>query len=207
MAKVPLTVGVSGKFELKAPWSVPTEKICTVQAIRRFVDLRRNAIDPFDLAYRPVGGTQQHLQEDEAQLASIVTLISQQGDVYYVPDTRIANYPNTGDYIYKHFILSVSLGALPESYSTAAVEADIRNAVIATTGIAATKVMVHEGPVMGGVTAEQHRIATEEREAAIVVQETIANQLIAERERTRQLAEINKQYEKMLKDAGLLPTA
>lgn len=207
MAKIPLTVGIAGKFELKAPWSVPIDKIYTVQAIRRFVDLRRNAIDPFGLAYEPVGGTQQHLQQDEAELASIVTLISQQGDVYYVPDTRITNFPNTGDYVYKHFVLSVSLGALPANYSTAAVEADIRNAVIATTGIATTRVQTHEGPVLGGVTAEQHRIATQEREAAIVVQETIANQLIAERERTRQLVEVNKQYEKILKDAGLLPTA
>lgn len=205
MAKIPINVGVTGKFELTAPWSVPVEKIYTVQSVRRFMELRKQNIDPFRLAYESVGGTQQQLQADEAQLASIVTLISQQGDVYYVPDTRITNFPNTGDYVYKHFVLSVSLGALPENYSTAAVEADIRNAVIATTGIASTKVLVHEGPVLGGVTAEQHRIAKEEREAAVVYQETMANQLIAERERVRQLTETNKAMEKMLKDAGIIP--
>lgn len=103
-----------GIYQLRQPWEVPASKVYTCQAIRSFQDIYEMGEDVYRRYYEPYGLSRGDFNDDEQVNAAIVTLISDDFDIVYVPDTYIASYPDMGVVNYQRVILSVDFGILPD---------------------------------------------------------------------------------------------
>jgi hypothetical protein len=107
-------IGTKGIYQLKVPFSVPPTKIFTCEAVRTFDDLYKRNRDVFTEFYLANGLTDENFQSDRRAGAAIITLISEDQEVVYVPDTYILSFPDMGMVNYQRVILSLDFGALPE---------------------------------------------------------------------------------------------
>lgn len=148
----PMTRGV---FQLKAPFQVSVKTAYTVTAVRSFSEIISRNTDPMVLVYDPVGLSEEFYVKDQAAGAMVITLTSAQGHQIYVPDTYILSYPNMGDVAYAQTILAVSLGPMPVSFDTAAVEAEMKRVVAEVGGVSPT-VRVARSPIHETVTNDEH---------------------------------------------------
>ena len=149
----PLTMG---RYELQDPWIAKSTKVYTCHAIRTFKDLYVRNIDPFKLAYAPVGAAATLREEDEAAGAAIITLIADDGETIYVPDTRIVSYPNQGFHVYRNFVLSFATGPLPEGVSLDWLMTKVGEECHAVLGVTPS-VKVHSSPVRDAITPDEHQ--------------------------------------------------
>lgn len=160
-----------GRYELQDPWIASSKKVYTCHAIRSFRDLYVRGVDPFKLAYQPVGATASLREEDEAAGASIITLLADDGEAIYVPDTRIVSFPDQGFHVYRNFVVSYSTGPLPEGVSFDWLTTKIAEEVTAVLGLTPT-VRVHTSPVRDAITPDEHQRIEAARAAARTEQVT-----------------------------------
>lgn len=203
MARRTPPLNTTGRYELTTPWLALSTKIYTCKAIRTFEDLRVKSIDPFKYAYEPYGATDAVYQSDIQEKAAIITLMAADGEVIYVPDTQIVSYPNMGDYHYRHLVLSISLGAVPDSLSVEWLSEQITEITQLTVGVTPT-VKVHEALVRDAVTPLEHEQIQAARAAAIQNTVTYKAQLQQALNVMNQQALQLAAYEQLLRDNNLL---
>lgn len=195
-----------GVYELVEPWFAAPTKCYYTRAIRKFTDLRVKNIDPFKLAYEPYGSTAEACAADEVDGACIISLFAEDGEVIYVPDTKIVSYPNMGNYVYRHIVLSISLGALPDGVSLDWLKTKISEDCYEISGVS-SKIQVAEAPVTGTISDTDHERMEAARRAAKKSQVTTAAQLAIAK---AQLAEMTQKYndlEKVVMANGLVNKA
>jgi hypothetical protein len=192
-----------GRYELNTPWLAQTTKVYTCKAIRTFDDLRARSIDPFKFAYQPYGATDSVYQSDLTERAAIVTLMSADGEIIYVPDTQIVSYPNMGDYHYRHLVLSVSLGAVPDSLSLEWLMEQISETTRLTVGITPA-VNLHEALVRDAIDPVEHEQIQAARAAAITNTVTYKAQVETLTRVVNEQAARLAAYEQKMRDEGLL---
>lgn len=105
--------GVTGYWELKAPFSAKVGKIYSCKEIRSFSMLKLQGVNVFEKYYLPHGLDTSAQEADSRAYASIVTLLAVDGERIYVPDTYIEKYPDINTDGYNRYILSCDLGTLP----------------------------------------------------------------------------------------------
>lgn len=193
MARLTPPIGAVGLYELTQPWLASTTKVYTNKAIRSFADLRVKNIDPYTLAYKPYGSTQAQATEDEAAGACIISLFADDGEVIYVPDTKIVSYPNQGNWHYRHLILSLDLGLIPDNLSLDWAQAKVVEELQGIVGIKPI-VKLHEGVLRNSVTQAEHDRLEAARAALKVNQVTTLAQLVIARQ---QLADLTQRYQEL----------
>lgn len=135
-------IGAMGNYKLKAPFqSTLLENVAyTCIAIRRFADMRKLGVDPFEQLYKPNGLNQVVFQQDEANGAAVITLSDASGQNFYIPSTYILEFPSLGGYPYSVMGLSVVIGSLYNQYDMTPVINAVKDAVRTFTGITPTSI-------------------------------------------------------------------
>lgn len=163
-----------GRYKVREPFRISEDIDYTCIAIRSFRDIYREGTNPYTTIYQPAGlidgymvdGTTFSFAREETRGINIITLIDDAGQSYLIPDNYIAGYPSSTTIQYREFILSCSLGALPEEVDTIAAEQAIKDAVGEQFGIQPT-VAVHSLATLTNPTYEEHLAMEQARKAAI----------------------------------------
>lgn len=192
-----------GRYVLQQPWVANPGKLYTCQAIRSFKDLYEKNIDPYTQYYEPKGLGEGVFSDDVSANANIVTLISDNNDIIYVPDTYIASYPDMGDYEYSQMILSCSLGALPDYLDLTYLKSQVSQVASDVIG-AEPEVLEHRGPSTGAVSASEHETLEAARLSAISQRETTYAQLQRAQTTIANQQQQIETLEQILIDNGLL---
>lgn len=159
--------------------------------------------DVFGQYYEPFGVSRSAFNADDDDNAAIITLISDDFDIVYVPDTYIVAYPDMGIVSYQRVVMSVDFGLLPDF-----LDLDYIKQEMATVG---SKVIgklpdVHEAvaPTSGVVTPEQHQILEASRLSNIEFQTTDYAKYVEQVRMNNDLAERIKTLEQIIIANGLL---
>ena len=166
-----------GTYSLTSPYTLPSSQSYTCVAIRSFRDLLKLHIDVVKAYYTPVGLGEAEYKNDTDVAAAIITLLGDDGQVVYVPDTYISSYPGLSGYDYKHMVLSVSLGTVWDQLPLDDVKEKIAETVKTALGVEAT-VYDHVAPSTNSVTQTEHERIETARRAAIRNQKTLTAQIL-----------------------------
>lgn len=172
------SINTKGLFELRSPWQAGEGRIYQVLAIRAFDDIYRMGIDVYRTYYKPMGlidkilepteipQTELNFEAEIRENVHIVTLLGDDGQYVYVPDSYIVSYPRNDTIPYQHVVLSVSLGALAEDVDISPIQEEVTELIRARFGIADPLVQLHVAQSDLAVTPEQHYELTEARVGA-----------------------------------------
>ena len=166
-----------GTYSLTSPYTLPGSQSYTCVAIRSFRDLLKLHVDVVKAYYTPVGLGETEYKSDTDVAAAIITLLGDDGQVVYVPDTYISSYPDLSGYNYNHMVLSVSLGTVWDQLPLDDVKQKIEETVKTALGVEAT-VNEHVSPTTGTVSQTEHERIETARRAAIRNQKTLTAQLL-----------------------------
>jgi len=171
-----VTMGMKGRFTLKAPWTIDANKFYEVVALREFVDIYRAGEDVYEKIYVSRGltdgtiiGTETfNFQTEFEKKPLVVTLKATTGELIYVPTTYILTLPDSSEVPYKQVLLSVNLGALPDYVDVDILIATYNDLALNALGVnAITYLAVH--PVVSNPTIDQHTTMEIARQANIQV--------------------------------------
>jgi hypothetical protein len=203
MAKLTPPLHTKGRYTLKDPFVTDLATLYTCAAVRTFRDIKERGYDPFNEFYEPMGLTEVDYNLDVSKNASIVTLVSDSQPIIYVPDTYILSYPNQQLVPYKHIVLSVSLGLVPDYVDYTFLRNQIAGLVSDVIGVEPI-VELHVAPTNDSLSSEEHDILETTRQAAINLRTTDrANVLNLQRQNTA-LVERLQTLEQILKNEGLI---
>lgn len=166
-----------GIYTLRAPWVSDFDHVYQCIGIQRFAALGAKNIDVYSTYYQPLGIERSVYEADLAAGAALITLTTDYAAPIYVPSTYITSYPNMGNVVYSHVVLSVSLGSLPDGIALDGVQEQIRNSVAAVIGVDPT-VLVNTAPIKGVVSSAQHQDLEATRNAAITNRSTSASTIV-----------------------------
>lgn len=197
-------IATRGIYQLRQPWEVPASKVYSCKAVRQFKDIYEKGEDVYSRYYQPYGISRTDFNKDEDANAAIITLISDDFEVVYVPDTYIVSYPNMGVVNYQRVVLSVDFGLLPDF-----LDLEYIRQQTATVGskIIGKEPDVNEAvaPTSGAVTPEQHQVLEASRLANIEFQTTDYAKYVQQLRINEDLIERLRTLEQIVIDNGLLP--
>lgn len=184
-----------GRFKVREPFRVSETLDYTVIAIRSFADMYRLGTNPYTTVYTPVGltdgmvlnGHTFNFADEENRGINIVTLSDDMGRCILVPDNYITSYPASTSVSYLEFVLSCSLGALPQDIDTTSATVAVIEAVQKSFGVT-PNVMVHTLPTLTNPTYEEHlaleqaRIGSIDASGSVAARERKYQQDIADRD-------------------------
>lgn len=192
-----------GIYQLKAPFNASPTKVYICYAIRSFKDLYELGTDVFSEFYSPVGLTQSEFSVDRDEKATIVTLISEDNQIIYVPDTYILSFPDMGEVSYQRVILSVDFGILPDYLSFDYTEQELAGIGAKVLG-KTPDIELHVAPISGAVTPDQHETLESSRLANIELQTTDRAKYLNQLRANDSMLERLKTLERIVIDNGLL---
>ena len=162
-------LSVKGRFSVLTPYVVDQNNVYEVIAVRYFDDLELDGDSVYTLYYESKSLDRDEYSADAAMGATIVTLRDPHGNVVELPDTFILSYPTMSDYEYRHIVLSVSLGALPNTVDLTHAINEIKGVVNSVLGIPMDRLDVKIGsaPKQGTISPDQHESLEAARVAAI----------------------------------------
>lgn len=186
--KISQLLGVSGNFTVKRPWVIDGNAVLKVIGVRSFDDIYKKGEDVYETYYVPYGAVNGATVDNrpfnfdaETKLhPNIITLMTKQGGVYYVPDTFIASYPTGGAIAYSHRVLSVSLGPLPDYMDTTALRNTIQDAVVKELGIVRDRIVVADSraALLTNPTLDDHLAMEAARAGAVQFERSKDEQII-----------------------------
>ncbi len=194
----------TGQWSVKTPFTVDENAIYTCKAIRSIDDIEARGIDPYEAFYKPLGISRDRYELDVTNLANIVTLMSDTQPVRYVPDTYIESYPDVTTVPYRHIVLSISLGAVPDTLVLDDLTTKLEELVETNIGIQGT-VKVHQaGTVAKGLAQGTHRTLENNRLARIADNTTDRARVIELEEELERLRTQAATLEQIVIDNDLL---
>lgn len=161
----------SGIWELITPWKARGTTVYTCIAIRNFNELLLQQEDIYSLYYFPKGLSYSVFESDKAAGASLITLLSEDGEKIFVPDSFIKSYPMVNLADYKHVILSASLGALPASSDLTQLKQRVTDVIKTVSGINAV-VQTHIAPTSLLINVDQAKKVERVRQSQITDRNT-----------------------------------
>lgn len=198
------TVGLQGRYDLKAPFSTQTGVLYTCVALRRFVDIENRGQDVYQTYYAPFDISEADYREDRNNDEVIVTLASGQYAPLYVPSSYINGYPGLDNVNYQHVVLSLSLGVLPDTIDLSFARQQVAAAASEVVGVEPT-VHVNVAPTDDAMTVEEAEVAETNREAAVENRTTDRARLLDEQEKNAALTQRLAICEDILRQNGLIP--
>lgn len=210
MAKRTPDIYASGKWVLRTPWSAASDITYVCHAIRTFEEIEKLGEDVYERYYKPYiedGSTHDGkvwlFSNERLEFPNIITLISNDNRIIYVPDTFIVSFPDASEFRYNQVVLAVPLGVLPEKYDVSAITSAVKDKVNTLLGINITPI-VSVASLLSNPTLEEHLSLEANRKAAIRNVQSIETQLIQEKQKTAALEEQNRLYENILRQNGLI---
>lgn len=164
-------MNVSGAFLLRPPFVLDSSKSFTVVAHRSFSELISRGQDPLTLIYVPVGLTKTAYTEDQLNNALVIALRDSAGNITYVPDTYIDQYPSMGSVPYSRLVGVIDLGMWPNERALDDVIATLKDACKANLGIE-PEMQLARGSATNSVTEQMHVQLTTARTVAKTNNET-----------------------------------
>lgn len=171
------TLHAKGVYKLRSPWTASESVIYECIAIRSIPDFVDRGVDVLSKVYTPVGLGQTELNSDIADSAMIITLVAAGKAPIYVPDTYITAAPAADGIPFSHTVLSVSLGAIPDSLDLSFVISQVQSVVQASFGISPT-VNQHVAPTTGYMSQAAAEAWETGRQAAITNTVTDASRVL-----------------------------
>lgn len=194
----------TGRWTLRQPFNAKVNVIYTCRAIRSFDDLEARGVDVYDAFYLPVGLGQDEYKQDRTNVANIVTLMSDTHPTIYVPDTYIKSYPDATTMPYQHVVLSMSLGAVPDTLMLDDFKDKVQQYATATLGIDSIIKEHRAGALADSVDQITHQAAENNRLARIANNQTELARRLAQEEELRLLREQNQILTQVCIDHGIL---
>lgn len=194
----------TGQWSVKSPFSVDASAVYVCKAIRSFDDLKAMGIDPYTEYYEPVGIDQSAYDIDVTNLANIITLMSDTQPTVYVPDTYLLTYPDQTTVPYRHIVLAMSLGAVPDTLALDDLTSKLHDIVLNSIGIESVVKAYQAGGLAKGVDQLTHEALEQNRLARIADNQTLLAQLQSSKQNQDTLVEQNKILIELCKDNGLL---
>lgn len=168
MANKTPTMYLTGKWGISSPFNINPNGIYICKAIQSFEDVRQKGLNPFVEYYEPFGITKATFDNDEQNLVNIVTLMSDTNPTIHIPDSFILSFPDKTSIPYRHVVLSVSMGAVPDTLTFFDLKTKIKNIVLDSVGVD-TVVKEHQaGAVESWLTQQEHDTAESNRKARFV---------------------------------------
>lgn len=133
-------IGAAGTYKVSDPFQsvVDSATHYECKAVRRFVDVVNEGVDPYSEYYAPYNISQEKYQQDYTAGACIVSLVSSSGVWVHVPTTYITSYPSLGGIPYTAIVLGISLGAVPDYLDLTAIKKKISDSVMEYIGVSST---------------------------------------------------------------------
>lgn len=210
MAKKTPPLYASGKWGLALPWTAANDVTYVCHAIRTFEDIEKMGENVYERYYKPyitegsTHGNKVWLFEQERLLRpNIITLISNDNRIIYVPDTFIVSFPDASEFKYNQVVLAVPLGILPEKFDVTHILSAVKDKVSTLLGITVTPITT-VASLASNPTLEEHLTLEANRLASIRNAESTETLLIQEKIKTVALEKQNKLYEDILRQNGLL---
>lgn len=194
----------TGRWSLSQPFNAKVGAIYTCRAIRSFGDLEARGVDPYDTFYLPMALGRDAFEQDRANVANIVTLMSDTHPTIYVPDTYIKSYPDATTMPYQHVVLSMSLGAVPDTLILDDFKDKVQQYATATLGINSTIREHRAGALADSVDQITHQAAENNRLARIANNQTELAKRLAQEEELERLREQNRILTEICVDHGIL---
>lgn len=196
--------GVTGRFVLKAPFSLNAAILYTVIAKRSFADCERRGDDVYRKYYLDSAGIADGVNgfsfdTERANGVQIITLQGQDGSFYWVPSSYIASWPTVSEVNYHQLILTCSLGALPENFEFQNVIDELQDTVRGLTGVSGAEVEVIVAPVTANPTAEEHLDMERTRLGNISINSSVKEQLVTSQQEAADLRVYIGQLESILR--------
>lgn len=194
----------TGQWRLKAPYQVENGAVYTCKAINTMDALEMRGVDTYKEFYEPLGIDFDVYWEDVRRLASIVTLMSDTHPTVYVPDTYIRSYPDVTTVPYRHMVLSVSLGAVPDTLALDDLKHRIKEYALASLGLD-VQIKEHQaGHIAQGVDQQAHQVYENNRRAKLEANTTDYATLKKNELELEQLRQFNEVLSNLCVSAGLL---
>lgn len=194
----------TGQWSVNSPFQVVEAGVYTCKAIRSFDEIRAAGVDPYSTYYEPLGLTRQDYETDVTNLANIVTLMSDAHPMVHVPDTYIASYPDLTTVPYRHIVLSLSLGAVPDSLVLDNTKTQIKELVASTLGIDGEVKLHQVGYVDKGFDQGTHETLEANRLSRIEETRTDYARVLEQQAELERLREQNETLVQILIAEGLL---
>lgn len=181
MDKITPVLNITGKYTVKEPFKIKAGMDYTCIAIRNFEDMYKAGFDVYTDFYVPNGITIDNgfnFEEEKSKEPNIISLMSKDGSVLYIPDTFITSIPAGGDIFYQHVIMACSLGMLPSELDLSVLLSDVADFIGARIGhVVDTKLIV--SPSLTQPTFAEHQTLETARKAAVTVQDNLTTKNIA----------------------------
>ena len=210
--KISQLLGVSGNFTVKRPWVIDSNAVLKVIGVRSFDDIYKKGEDVYETYYVPYGAINNtnidnrpfSFDEETKRFPNIVTLMTAQGGVYYVPDTFITSYPTAGAIAYSHRVLSVSLGPLPDYLDTTSIRNTIADAVVKELGIVRDRIVVQDSraALLTNPSLEDHQAMEAARIGSIQFEKSKDEQIIELQNEVTKLKRTIQNYEAVITQQG-----
>lgn len=212
MSNLP-SIGLKGLWTLRNPYICEPSIIYECIAVRTLADCYLQGDDAYRLFYKAVGlidgvevnGKIFNFNEEAAQDPWIVTLRGSNGTVVYVPSNYIDLMPTKDHVPYTRVIMSVDLGAIPDSLSLDSIMTDVKEMVSARMGIKAT-IALHEGPADKQPTVSEHAVLEAARNGSVKkITNNYVDAMLYKQKSVRQRKHI-EQMEQLLISKGVFKT-
>lgn len=173
MARIKNTpsINTGGLFTLTTPFKVKPNTDYRVIALRNYSEMLSEYVDIYETFYKPKSIGEDIYKEDLSVEATMVTLVSEYGEILHVPDTFIAKFPDNNIADIVHVVASISLGPLPRNMDLSHLKQSIAEVASAVIGKEAT-VKLHTGPVSKSLTIEESNAIEKSRRAQVSNRDT-----------------------------------
>lgn len=194
----------TGKWDIRTPFEVDANSVYVCIAIRSFQELRASGIDPFTQFYQPLGISEEVFLQDERNLVNVVTLFSDTQPMAFIPDSYIESYPDNTTMPYKHMVLSISLGAVPDTLVLTDIKEKVANLVLAEMGINTIVKEHHAGCATEFLSLQEHKVVEANRLSRLETNKSLYTVIAEQQRQIDQLTQNNKVLEEVIVKAGLV---
>lgn len=194
----------TGIWRVDDPFVLEPDTIYVCKAVRSLEDIEARGIDPFTTFYEPHGLSRDAYDNDVLNMASIVTLMSSTAATLYIPDTYITSFPDTTTMPYSHVVLSVSLGAVPDTLALSDAKQKIEDIVLSSLGITANVREHVSGVLAEGMDVVTHQSLENQRLVRIENNQSSHAQLQQKNNENLALRQRIQALESVLIDQGIV---
>lgn len=194
----------TGKWTLTSPFIADPNAIYICKAIRSLDEIKASGIDPFTTYYEYYGISRTDYEQDVINQVNIVVLMSPTHPAIHVPDSYIASYPDLTTVPYTHVVLSISLGAVPDTLALDDIKQKIYDEVLNSVGVESVVREHQASSIAEGIPQQTHSTLEANRLQRIESNETnLAKYLRAQSENAELKTKIQL-LEQIIIDNGLL---
>lgn len=198
------SIYATGKWAITPPFSVDPNAVYVCSAIRSIEDLVVRGIDPYVEFYEPNGLDREVFNGDVTNMVNIITLMSDTNPTVYIPDTYISSYPDSTVIPYRHIVLSMSLGAVPDSLVLNDLKNKMEELTLSSIGVSSTVNIHQANSIVEGVSQTNHQTLENNRLAALANNSTNYSRVIEQQDVIDKQNQYIGTLEQMVKDNGLL---